>query len=99
MASDAATKEATERLQRVWSIDHLTSDFLILLNEVASIIEERDRLAAALRDAESPERARFARIGELFAELWEAGAPWPVKTWTCDAHKVRGCLECKAVGR
>lgn len=43
-----------------------------------------------------PETERFARIGKLFCELWEAGAPWPVRHWTCDKHKVKGCLRCKA---
>lgn len=42
-----------------------------------------------------PETERFARIGRLFCELWEAGAPWPVRHWTCDKHKVQGCLRCK----
>ena len=42
-----------------------------------------------------PSCARFVRIGKLFAELWELGAPWPVRRWTCDAHGVDGCLSCK----
>lgn len=42
-----------------------------------------------------PETERFVRIGKLFSELWEAGAPWPVRHWTCDKHQVKGCLRCK----
>lgn len=41
------------------------------------------------------ETERYARIGKLYVELWEAGAPWPVRHWTCDKHKVKGCLRCK----
>jgi hypothetical protein len=42
-----------------------------------------------------PTCARFVRIGKGFAELWELGAPWPVRRWTCDAHGMDGCLTCK----
>ncbi len=44
---------------------------------------------------QAAETERFARIGKLFCELWEAGAPWPVRHWSCDKHKVKGCLRCK----
>lgn len=44
------------------------------------------------------EQARFERIGRAFAELWEMGAPWPVRHWTCDAHGVKGCLDCRDKG-
>lgn len=56
-------------------------------------------LIESLPEPAEPEQAaeteRFARIGKLFCELWEAGAPWPVRHWSCDKHKVKGCLRCK----
>jgi hypothetical protein len=45
---------------------------------------------------EELERARYERIGRLFCELWEMGAPWPVRRWTCNAHMVVGCPKCIA---
>ena len=46
-------------------------------------------------DEAADDQARFERIGRLFCELWEMGAPWPVRHWTCNKHGVRGCLRCR----
>lgn len=69
-------------------------------NELLDAIVDfaRTQIAAALEQADT-ERGRFERIGRAFAELWELGAPFPVRRWTCDAHAVVGCLVCKAAVR
>lgn len=60
--------------------------------DLVALIEALPEPASPEIDAETE---RFVRIGKLFLELWEAGAPWPVRHWTCDKHKVKGCLRCK----
>lgn len=48
-------------------------------------------------DETDADRVRYERIGRLFCELWEMGAPWPVGRWSCDKHKVEGCLKCRGL--
>ena len=47
--------------------------------------------AASMRAAECDDLR--ARIADLEARL---AAPWLVRQWTCDVHKVVGCLDCRA---
>lgn len=58
--------------------------------------DEIKRLQVALAEAraDSERDIRFVRIGRLFAELWEVGAPWPVRRWMCNKHQRDACTEC-----
>ena len=67
----------------------------IIATVPAPVMQHHAAPIATPTPALDPETERFARIGRLFCELWEAGAPWPVRHWTCDKHKVQGCLRCK----
>lgn len=78
--------------------DYLDGD--MLADDQGLSIEERITAAEARgREAERAEASRYERIGRLYAELWELGCPWPVSRWTCDEHKVVGCLDCRTEKR